>query len=86
MKQAEIAQLTQKPTDFTSEAREHLYDFKFGHLDFARKEKMVAALSKATKADILQTYETLLLQQQGMPVLIQLKGTHFINSAFVKKP
>jgi hypothetical protein len=27
-----------------------------------------------------------LLQQQGMPVLIQLKGTHFINSAFVKKP
>ena len=86
MKQAEIAQLTQKPTDFTSEAREHLYDFKFGHLDFARKEKLVAALSATTKADIVQTYETLLLQQQGMPVLIQLKGTHFINSAFVKKP
>lgn len=86
LKQAEIAQLTQKPTDFTSEAREHLFDFKFGHLDFARKEKLVQALSATTKADILQTYDALLLKQQGMPVLIQLKGTHFINTEFAKKP
>ena len=39
MKQAEIAQLTQKPTDFTSEAREHLYDFKFGHLWVGRNHR-----------------------------------------------
>lgn len=86
LKEAEIAQLTQKPTDFIREAREHLFDFKFGQLDFARKEKLVQALSDTTKADILQTYEHLLLKQQGMPVLIQLKGTHFINTEFVRKP
>lgn len=85
LKQSEIAQLTQKPTDFTTEAREHLFDFKFARLDFDRKARTVEALGKVTKADILALYQSLLLDQNAMPMLIQLKGTHFINSPFVKK-
>lgn len=84
LKKSEIAKIQQKPTDFTSEAKEHLLDFHWGKYSFDRKQRFVNALEKATKEDLLNTYKELLIKQQGTYFNIQLKGTAFIDEPFAE--
>lgn len=82
LKKSEIAQLTQKPANFHSEAQEHLWSFRWAKYDFDRKQKMVAALEKVSKEDLLNLYQKLLLNEAGARVTIQLNGTHFKDKPF----
>lgn len=82
LKKSEIAQLTQKPANFHSEAQEYLWDFRLGRYDFARKQKLVAALEQVSKDDLLNLYQKLLLNEAGARVTIQLNGTHFNDKPF----
>jgi protease-3 len=82
LKKSEIAQITQKPANFNSEASEHLADFRWARYSFDRKEQFVQALSAVTKDDLVALYRKLLLDQSGMRINIQLKGTHFGDAPF----
>lgn len=84
LKRSEVAKIQQKPTDFTGEAKEHLLDFHWGRYSFDRKQRFVAALEKATKEDLIDTYKELLTNQQGAYLNIQLKGTDFADKPFAK--
>src|SRR5690606_28908717 len=84
LKKSEIAKIQQKPTDFISEAKEHLLDFHWGKYSFDRKQRFVNALEKATKEDLLNTYRELLIKQQGTYFNIQLKGTAFTDEPFAE--
>lgn len=82
LKKSEIANITQKPANFNSEANEHLLDFTWSKLEFDRKERLVSALEKITKEDLINVYQQLLVNQQGARMSIQLKGTHFAELPF----
>lgn len=84
LKKSEIAKIMQKPTDFNSEATEHLADFHWAKFSFDRKQRTVAALAKVTKEDLLEAYQQFLLNQQGTHMTIQLKGTHFADKPFAE--
>lgn len=82
LKAAEIAQITQKPNDYRAEATTHLQDFKEGKFNFDRKERMVKALEKVTKEDLLAVYQQLVLGKQGQHVVIQTRGANFKDKPF----
>ncbi len=82
LKTSEIAKLQQRPANFDAEAREHLADFRWAKFDFDRKEKLIDALGKVTREDLLALYRSQLLDQAGARMVIQLKGTHFADKPF----
>lgn len=82
LKAAEIAQIQQKPNDYRAEASRHLTDFSAGTFSFDRKARLVAALEKVSKADLIASYKTLVLGKQGQNLVIQARGTHFADKPF----
>lgn len=84
-KQALIANLLQKPTDFYQEAG--LYDDQFwdGKYSFDKRERKVAALKNVTKADLISIYQKLLLSDKDNgAMLLQLRGSNFKTKPFAK--
>jgi protease-3 len=82
LKAAEIAQILQKPNDYRAEATRHLQDFKEAKFSFDRKERVVAALQKVTKADLINIYQQLVLGKAGQNLVIQARGANFKNKPF----
>lgn len=82
LKAAEIAQILQKPNDYRAEATRHLQDFREAKFSFNRQERIVDALQKVTKADLITIYEQLVLGKAGLNVVIQTRGANFKNKPF----
>ena len=81
-KQALIANLLEKPTDFFSEADRYSREFWNGKYQFDARDRYLAALHKVTKADLVRIYENLLLSDKSGRMLLQMRGTNFKAKPF----
>lgn len=81
-KQAMIANVLEKPTDFYSEADRYSSEFWHAKYKFDARDRYLAALQKVTKADLVKIYELLLLNDKSGKALLQLRGTNFKDKPF----
>ncbi|RYY76865.1 MAG: hypothetical protein EOO52_05055 [Gammaproteobacteria bacterium] len=81
-KQAIIANITQKPTDFYKEIDRYTKEFWHAKYAFDARDRQVAALKRVTKDDVVKIYEQLLLNDKSATMLLQIRGTNFKDSAF----
>lgn len=81
-KQAMIANVLQKPTDFYAEAGLYTSEFWHAKYKFDSRDRYLAALQKVTKADLIKIYEQLLLNDKVGKALLQLRGTNFKAKPF----
>ena len=81
-KQAIIANITQKPTDFYKEMDRYTKEFWRAKYAFDARDRQLAALKKVTKEDLINIYEKLLLNDKSARMLLQVRGTNFKDSAF----
>jgi protease-3 len=81
-KQAMIANLLQKPTDFYAEAGLYTNEFWHGKYQFDARDRYLAALKKVTKEDLVKIYQQLLLGDKVGKTLLQLRGTNFKAKPF----
>ena len=84
-KQAMIANLLQKPTDFYAEAELYAGEFWNGKYQFDARDRYLAALKKVTKADLVAIYENLLMNDGAGRALLQLRGTNFEAKPFASQ-
>jgi protease-3 len=83
-KQALIANVLQKPTDFYAEASLYTREFWQGKYAFDARDRYLAALNKVTKADVVRIYEKLIVNEKAGKTLLQLRGTNFKDKPFAK--
>lgn len=83
-KQAELANLLQKPTDFYQEMNLHNNEFFHGKYSFDGRDRYIAALQKVTKDDVVNLYKKLLLNDKAGAMLLQIRGTNFKDADFAK--
>lgn len=83
-KQALIANLLEKPSDFYSEVDRFSHEFWNAKYNFDARDRQLTALKKVTKADLVRVYESLLLNDRSGRALLQLRGTNFKDSSFAK--
>lgn len=83
-KNAELANILQKPTDFNEEAERYLTDFWAGRYSFDDRDRLVAALKNVNKDKLIALYQKMLLSKQGANMLVQLKGTAFANKPYAR--
>lgn len=81
-KQALIANVLQKPTDFYTEASLYSREFWHGKYAFDARDRYLAALKKVTKAEVINVYENMLLNDKTGKALLQLRGTNFKAKPF----
>jgi protease-3 len=81
-KQALIANVLQKPTDFFAEADLYSAEFWNAKYQFDARDRYLAALKKVTKADLVNIYGQLLLSDKSGKTLLQLRGTNFKAKPF----
>ncbi len=81
-KQAIIANVLQKPTDFYAEADRYTGEFWNAKYKFDERDRYLAALQKVTKDDLIRIYEQLLLNDKVGKALLQLRGTNFKAKPF----
>jgi protease-3 len=79
-KQAMIANVLQKPTDFYAEAGLYTGEFWHGKYQFDGRDRYLASLQ--TKEDLVKIYEQLLLSDKVGKALLQLRGTNFKAKPF----
>jgi protease-3 len=82
-KQAMIANVLQKPTDFYAEASLYSTEFWNAKYQFDARDRYLAALQKVTKDDLVNIYQQLLLNDKTGKALLQLRGTNFNAKPFV---
>lgn len=81
-RQAMIANVLQKPTDFYAEADRYTGEFWNAKYKFDGRDRYLAALQKVTKDDLVKIYEQLLLNDKSGKALLQLRGTNFKAKPF----
>ena len=83
-KQALIANIEQKPTDFYAEAARYQNEFWHGKYAFDGRDRHLAALRQVTKQDLINIYTQLLRGNNSGTVLLQLRGTNFKDQPYAK--
>lgn len=81
-KQAMIANVLQKPTDFYAEAALYTNEFWNAKYKFDARDRYLAALQKVTKEDLISIYQQLLLNDKAGKALLQLRGSNFNAKPF----
>ncbi len=81
-KQALIANIMQKPTDFYKEANVYAGEFWHAKYNFDGRDRHLNALKMVTKEDLIKMYETLLLNDKSSGMLLQIRGTNFKDAPF----
>ena len=81
-KQAMIASILQKPTDFYKEANLYANEFWNAKYAFDGRDRYLASLRKVTKDDLVKIYESLILNEKSSGMLLQIRGTNFKDAPF----
>lgn len=81
-KQAMIANIMQKPTDFYKEAGVYAGEFWHAKYDFDGRDRQLNALKMVSKDDLIKMYENLLLNDKSSGILLQIRGTNFKDAPF----
>lgn len=82
-KQAMIANIMQKPTDFYKEAGRYVGEFWQAKYAFDGRDRHLTALKMLTKDDLIKIYEDLLLNDKSSGMLLQTRGANFKDASFV---
>ncbi len=85
-RQAIIANLEEKPSDFYSEMDIYGGEFIQGKYAFDSRERALAALRQVNKTDLVRLYEQLLVSDSSGTALLQLRGTNFKQKPFATAP
>jgi len=83
-KQAMIANIMQKPTDFYKEASVYAGEFWQAKYAFDERDRQLAALKMVTKDDLIKIYEELFLNDKSSGMLLQIRGKNFKDAPFAK--
>lgn len=81
-KQAMIANIMQKPTDFYKEAGRYTGEFWHAKYEFDRRDRHLTALKMVTKEDLIKIYEELFLNDKSSGMLLQIRGNNFKDAPF----
>lgn len=81
-KQAMIANIMQKPTDFYKEAGMYAGEFWQAKYNFDLRDRHLNALKMVSKDDLIKLYERLLLDESSGGLLLQIRGTNFKDADF----
>ena len=81
-KQAMIANIMQKPTDFYKEAGVYAGEFWHAKYNFDGRDRHLNALNMVNKDDLIKMYESLLLNEKSAGMLLQIRGTNFKDASF----
>lgn len=79
-----LAQLTQRPNDFNTEASRYLQDFYRNNTDFDTRTRLIDALGQVTREDLIARYEALMdrPEEAARVITLQVKGDAFADSDF----
>lgn len=77
-----LAQLTQTPNDFYTEANRYLQDFYRNNTDFDTRDRLIAALEQVTRQDLIERYRSLMESEGQRRIILQVKGSAFADDAF----
>jgi protease-3 len=81
-KQAVIANIMQKPTDFYREATLYTGEFWQAKYEFDLRDRQLTALKMVTKDDLIKIYEALFLGDSAAKIVLQTRGTNFKDAPF----
>jgi protease III len=81
-KQALIANMLEKPTDFYAEAARYTGEFIQAKYKFDARDRQIAALKKVTKEDLVRVYDKYLLSDKSGRLLLQLRGSNFKDKPY----
>jgi len=84
IKQSQLNQLIQQPADMWDEMKYYVIDFYEGELTFDSKQKLIEALQATSKDALLTRYQQTILNQQGIELMVQIKGSNFAESDFAE--
>ncbi|MGN0922486.1 MAG: insulinase family protein [Cellvibrio sp.] len=82
LRKAEIAALTEKPVNFYAEATRFMGDFNRADYRFNRRERELAELNRITKEDLQRVYQTLVGDQRGSRIFVQIRGKNFAKEPY----
>lgn len=81
-KQALIANVMQKPTDFYKEASLYINEFINAKYAFDWRDRHLTALKMVTKDDLVKIYNDFLMNEKSAGIMVQLRGTNFKDAPF----
>ncbi len=79
LKRSVIAQIEQKPENFTAESGAYFLDFYRGNDDFNSKQRIIEAINETDKVSIIALYEELLMNEEGLKIKVQIQGSKLKN-------
>ena len=82
LRKAEIAALTERPTNFYTEAAQFMGSFNRGDYAFDRRERELEILNTLDKEALIDGYQRLVGEHQGSRFFIQIRGANFTKEPF----
>ncbi|QTL39453.1 pitrilysin [Xenorhabdus budapestensis] len=73
-KTALLTEMRQPPQTFSAEASRYSSDFGRNNFKFDSREKIIAALEKVTKAQLLEFYDKAVMKRHGLALISQITG------------
>ncbi|AOM42299.1 pitrilysin [Xenorhabdus hominickii] len=73
-KKALLTEMQLPPQTFYSEASRYDLDFARNNFKFDSREKVIAAMEKVTKAQLIEFYEKAVIKRQGLALISQITG------------
>jgi len=86
VRQGVLASLTKAPDTLDEEFGWLETDLRLGNPAFDTRAKLVKAVQKATLAEVVRSYETLVMGPAGTRAVIQIQGTRFADLGWAGKP
>lgn len=84
IKMSIVANIMQKPTDLYADVDRYSSEFWHAKYQFNKRDRLLAALKKVTKKDVIQVYKNIVLSNQSPQYLFQMRGKPFIDKPFAK--
>ncbi|MBD2811428.1 pitrilysin [Xenorhabdus sp. Vera] len=73
-KKSLLTEMREPPQTFYSEVARYEGDFGRNNFKFDKREKIIAAMEKATKAQVIAFYEKAVIKRQGLALISQITG------------
>lgn len=86
VRQGVLASLTKTPDTLDEEFGWLETDLRLGNSAFDSRDGLVRAVEKAALAEVVRTYETLVMGPGGTRALIQIQGSRFTDFGWANKP
>ncbi|WP_075185594.1 insulinase family protein [Teredinibacter haidensis] len=82
IKKSQLDQLNKQSLDIYEEMQPWLGDFYEGKFAYDSKQQLIAAFDQVNKQNLVDLYKSMILGGGSMDVIVQLKGTNFLETPF----